>query len=68
MAVGVPSGTVSFLFTDMEGSTRRWEEDPAAMRLAVAKHDDVVRGAIEANGGYVFAPDFAVMLGPPYPH
>src|SRR6516162_2015962 len=51
----MPSGTVTFLFTDMEGSTRRWEEDPAAMRLAVAKHDDVVRGAIEANGGYVFA-------------
>jgi predicted ATPase len=46
---------VTFLFTDMEGSTRRWEEDPDAMRLAVAKHDEVVRGAIEANGGYVFA-------------
>jgi predicted ATPase len=46
---------VTFLFTDMEGSTRRWEEDPDAMRLAVAKHDEVVRRAIEANGGYVFA-------------
>jgi class 3 adenylate cyclase len=46
---------VTFLFTDMEGSTRLWEEDPNAMRLAVAKHDEVVRGAIEANGGYVFA-------------
>ena len=55
MGVGVPSGTVTFLFTDMEGSTRRWEEDPDAMRLAVAKHDEVVRRAIEANGGYVFA-------------
>jgi predicted ATPase len=39
----------------MEGSTRRWEEDPDAMRLAIAKHDEAVRGAIEANGGYVFA-------------
>ena len=55
MAVGVPSGTVTFLFTDMEGSTRRWEEDPDATRVAVAKHDEVVRGAIEANRGYVFA-------------
>jgi class 3 adenylate cyclase len=55
MAVGVPSGTVTFLFTDVEGSTRRWEEDPDAMRLAVATHDDLVRGAIQANGGYVFA-------------
>jgi hypothetical protein len=49
VAVGVPSGTVSFLFTDMEGSTRRWEEDPDAMRLAVARHDQVVRGAIQAH-------------------
>jgi predicted ATPase/class 3 adenylate cyclase len=53
--VGVPSGTVTFLFTDMEGSTRRWEEDPDAMRLAVVRHNECVRGAIEANGGYVFA-------------
>jgi class 3 adenylate cyclase len=68
VAVGVPSGTVTFLFTDIEGSTRRWEEDFDAMRLAVARHDEVVLGAIEANGGYVFAPDFAVMLGPPHPH
>jgi predicted ATPase len=46
---------VTFLFTDMEGSTRRWEEDPDAMRVAAARHDEIVRGAIEANGGYVFA-------------
>ena len=51
----MPSGTVTFLFTDVEGSTRRWEEDPDAMRLAVARHDEVVLGAIEANRGYVFA-------------
>ena len=35
---------MTFLFTDMEGSTRRWEEDRDAMRLAVARHDEVVRG------------------------
>ena len=46
---------MTFLFTDVEGSTRRWEEDPDAMRLAVARHDEVVLGAIEANRGYVFA-------------
>jgi class 3 adenylate cyclase len=46
---------VTFLFTDMEGSTWRWEEDPDAMRLALARHDEAVRGAIDANGGYVFA-------------
>src|SRR6516165_10164365 len=55
MEVGVPSGTVTFLFSDVEGSTRRWEEDPDAMRLAVAKHDECVRGAIEGDRGYVFA-------------
>ena len=42
---------VTCLFTDMEGSTRRWEEDPGAMRAAVARRDEIVRGAIEANAG-----------------
>ncbi len=49
----LPSGTVTFLFTDIEGSTRLWEEHPDAMRDALARHDDVVREAIEAHGGYV---------------
>ncbi|HMA36178.1 MAG TPA: tetratricopeptide repeat protein [Chloroflexia bacterium] len=49
-----PSGTVTFLFTDIEGSTRLWEEYPAAMRGALARHDRLVRQAIEAHGGYVF--------------
>ena len=40
-----PSGTVTFLFTDIEGSTRRWESDPDAMRLALAAHDGVLRNA-----------------------
>ena len=42
---------VTFLFNEMEGSTRRWKEDPGAMRAAVARRDEIVRGAIEANGG-----------------
>ena len=49
----LPSGTVTFLFTDIEGSTRLWEEHPGAMRDALACHDEVVRGAIESHGGQV---------------
>jgi class 3 adenylate cyclase len=46
---------VTFLFTDVEGSTLLWESAPDAMRMALARHDEIVRGAIEAHGGYVFA-------------
>ena len=55
MAEGVvgPSGTVTFLFTDIEGSTRRWESDPEAMRSALAAHDDVLGSVIEAHGGHL---------------
>jgi predicted ATPase/class 3 adenylate cyclase/Tfp pilus assembly protein PilF len=49
-----PSGTVTFMFTDIEGSTRLWEESPDAMRAALARHDAILREAIESNGGYVF--------------
>ena len=45
---------VTFLFTDVEGSTRRWEADADAMRAALAAHDEVLRGAIEAHGGFLF--------------
>ena len=48
-----PSGTVTFLFTDIEGSTRLWEERPEEMRELVAQHDQRFRAAIEANDGYV---------------
>jgi predicted ATPase/class 3 adenylate cyclase/DNA-binding CsgD family transcriptional regulator len=49
-----PSGVVTFLFTDVEGSTRRWEADADAMQMALAAHDEVLRGAIEARGGWLF--------------
>src|SRR4051812_15051608 len=49
-----PTGTVTFLFTDIEGSTKRWEAQPAAMQAALARHDALLRGAIEAHAGYVF--------------
>ena len=45
---------MTFLFTDIEGSTRRWESNPEAMRSALAVHDDVLRSAIEAHGGWLF--------------
>jgi predicted ATPase len=45
---------VTFLFTDVEGSTRRWEADPDGMRAALAAHDEVLRGAIAAHGGWLF--------------
>ena len=45
---------VTFLFTDVEGSTRRWEADADAMRAALAAHDEVLRTAIEAHGGFLF--------------
>ncbi len=47
-------GTFTFLFTDIEGSTRRWEEQPGVMSAAVARHDALLRSAIEAHGGHVF--------------
>jgi predicted ATPase len=46
---------VTFVFTDIEGSTRLWEEQPDVMRAAVAKHDELLGAVIEANEGYVFA-------------
>jgi predicted ATPase/class 3 adenylate cyclase len=52
--VRAPGGTATFLFTDIEGSTARWENDPAAMAPALARHDTIVRSAIENNGGLVF--------------
>jgi predicted ATPase/class 3 adenylate cyclase len=49
-----PSGTVSLMFTDIEGSTRLWEEHPAEMQIALARHDELVRSIVENADGYVF--------------
>ena len=49
-----PAGVVTFLFTDVEGSTRRWEADADDMRVALAAHDEVLRTAIQAHGGWLF--------------
>lgn len=48
------SGMVAFLFTDIVGSTRRWEETPEAMRRALARHDAILREAILARHGHIF--------------
>ncbi len=53
--MGVPTGTVTFLFTDIEGSTRLWETAPDVMRSALARHDEIVSSCIESHGGYVFS-------------
>lgn len=47
----LPSGTVTFLLTDLEGSTRLWERDPKSMEEAMARHDEIVPDALDANGG-----------------
>jgi len=50
----LPTGTVTLLFTDIEGSTRLWERHEAAMRAALARHGELMRYAISARGGRVF--------------
>ena len=47
------TGTITFLFTDLEGSTRLWEQFPDGMKDALTRHDAILRGAIEASGGRV---------------
>jgi predicted ATPase/class 3 adenylate cyclase len=49
-----PTGTVTFLFTDIEGSTQRWERDPEAMSSALKRHDALMRDSIGEHGGVVF--------------
>ena len=50
----LPSGTITFLFTDIEGSTQLWQRQPATMPAALARHHELLAAAINANGGYVF--------------
>jgi class 3 adenylate cyclase len=50
---GLPSGTVTFLFSDIAGSTMRWEQHPDEMRAALARHDSLLQEGISAHGGVV---------------
>jgi class 3 adenylate cyclase len=52
----LPTGTVTFLFTDIEGSTHLWEQHPAAMRAAAVRHDAVVEGVVAGHGGVLVRP------------
>ena len=54
MTAQIPSGTVTLLFTDIQGSTRLWEAEPGPMADALRRHDAVLRAAIESAGGFVF--------------
>ncbi len=50
----LPAGTVTFVFTDIEGSTGHWELHPEVMRRVLARHDAILREAITAHHGAVF--------------
>ncbi len=66
MVVTPPTGLVSFLFTDVEGSTRLWESDADAMAASLGLHDQIMRRVIEAHQGHVFSTAgdaFAVAFG-----
>ena len=54
MASVGPTGIVTFLFTDVVGSTGLWEIADRQMRLALARHDEIMRHSIHAVGGYIF--------------
>jgi DNA-binding NarL/FixJ family response regulator/class 3 adenylate cyclase len=50
----LPTGTVTFLFTDIEASTKLWEQHPQEMLVTHARHNQILREAIESNNGHVF--------------
>lgn len=54
MEANFPAGTVTFLFTDIQGSTRLWQEIPEAMSVAHARHNAILQTAIDSNRGYIF--------------
>ena len=53
VSVGLLVFPVTFLLTDLEGSTRMWERDPEAMRAAMVRHDELLEKAVAANDGFV---------------
>lgn len=53
-AAAVANAQVTFMFTDIEASTRTWEDRPTAMPLALARHDELLHTAVKEAGGTVF--------------
>lgn len=51
---GLPTGTVTFLFTDIQGSTKLWQSYPEEMRKSLLRHDEILKSVIEAHKGYIF--------------
>ena len=51
----LPTGTVTFVFTDIVNSTVLWERSPDVMADALERHDELLRKAFEGHGGYVFS-------------
>src|SRR5579884_4134860 len=49
----LPIGTITFLFTDIEGSTRLWEQHPEAMEAALARHDALAAAVIQQHEGHL---------------
>ena len=54
--LGLPTGTVTFLFTDIEGSTELWEHDEASARKVLVRHDQIIEGLVEQNEGMLVRP------------
>ena len=52
----LPSGTVTFLFTDIQDSTRLWEQDPAAMSQALVRHDEIIESLTRQHNGFIVRP------------
>jgi class 3 adenylate cyclase len=55
MGMAGPSGVVTFLFADIEGSTRLWQQDEEAMRSALSRHDELLRTVVAEHDGVVFS-------------
>ncbi|MCC6626578.1 MAG: hypothetical protein IT340_04150 [Chloroflexi bacterium] len=56
LMAALPTGTVTFLLTDIEGSTALWEREPAAMQAAAARHDALIEAAVAEQDGVVVRP------------
>jgi predicted ATPase/class 3 adenylate cyclase len=54
MSLTPPTGTITFLFTDIEGSTRLWQAHPEAMTVALRRHDAILRETLSGHNGYIF--------------